>query len=152
MPVADHLPGRFSPVSRALRAADPQSATIESGVHPTYKHLEDRIRLGGLTLGQWTQLMACGLAAYALSTLLPLPGSWSLSVAVTVCGLPAAAAIAFMNTDFDVLGVVRAAFRSRRTPGRFTGGAAGEVHPDPAGRGSDECRSPSAFDPAALWD
>ena len=63
-------------------------------MHPTYKHLEDRIRLCGLTLGQWTQLLTCGLAAYALSTALPLPGSSSLSVAVTVCGLPAAGAVA----------------------------------------------------------
>jgi hypothetical protein len=84
---------------------------LNQPVHPTYRHLEDRIRLGGLRLGQWTQLLVCGLAAYALSRLLPLPGSWSLSVAVTVCGLPAAGAIAFMSADFDVLGWGRAAVR-----------------------------------------
>ena len=71
-------------------------------LHPTYQHLEDRIRLAGLSLLQWAQLFVCALAAFGLSKLLPLPGSWSVSVAVTVCGLPAAAAIAFMQADFDV--------------------------------------------------
>ena len=121
-------------------------------MHPTYKHLEDRIRLGGLTLGQWTQLLACALAAYALSTLLPLPGSWSLSVAVTVCGLPAAGAIAFMSADFDVVGLARAALRWRRCPRRYVACAAGEVRSREAGRPSESRRSLSPFDPEALWD
>ena len=120
-------------------------------MHPTYKHLEDRIRLGGLTLGQWTQLLACGLAAYALSTLLPLPGSWSLSVAVTVCGLPAAGAIAFMSADFDVLGWARAAVRWRRSPTRYVGTAAVDrAGGDAAVVGIS--RSARAFDPESLWD
>src|SRR4051812_12605468 len=71
-------------------------------LHPTYKHLEDRIRLAGLSLWQWAQLFVCAVAAWGFSRVLPLPGSWSLSVAVTLCGLPAAAAIAFMHADFDV--------------------------------------------------
>jgi hypothetical protein len=121
-------------------------------VHPTYKHLEDRIRLGGLTLGQWAQLLGCALAAYALSTLLPLPGSWSLSVAVTVCGLPAAAAIAFMSADFDVVGLARAAVRWRRGPRRYIACAAGEVRSREARRPSESRRSLSPFDPEALWD
>jgi hypothetical protein len=116
-------------------------------MHPTYKHLEDRIRLGGLTLGQWTQLLVCGLAAYALSTLLPLPASWSVSVAVTICGLPAACAIAFMSADFDVLGGVRAAVRWRRAPMVYPGAASGsgERH-----QGTGAERRP--FDAEALWD
>jgi hypothetical protein len=71
-------------------------------LHPTYKHLEDRIRLAGLTLGQWAQLFVCALAGWGLAQALPLPGTWSLSLAMTICGLPAAAAIAFMQADFDV--------------------------------------------------
>jgi hypothetical protein len=121
-------------------------------VHPTYKHLDDRIRLAGLTLGQWTQLLGCALAAYALSTLLPLPGSWSLSVAVTVCGLPAAGAIAFMSADFDVLGLARAAMRWWRGPRRFIACAPGEVRLREAVRASESRRSLSPFDPDALWD
>jgi hypothetical protein len=116
-------------------------------VHPTYKHLEDRIRLGGLTLGQWTQLLACGLAAYALSTLLPLPGSWSLSVAVTVCGLPAAAAVAFMNADFDVVQGVRAAVRWRRGPTLYRAATIGVGERRHAGWDAGV-----PFDAEALWD
>jgi hypothetical protein len=116
-------------------------------VHPTYKHLEDRIRLGGLTLGQWTQLLVCGLAAYALSTLLPLPGSWSLSVAVTVCGLPAAAVIAFMSTDFDVVQGLQAVVRWRRAPMLYRAATSllGE-------RSRESCGASRRFDAEGLWD
>jgi hypothetical protein len=116
-------------------------------MHPTYKHLEDRIRLGGLTLGQWTQLLVCGLAAYALSMLLPLPASWSLSVAVTVCGLPAAGAIAFMSADFDVLGLARAGVRWRPTAKVYRGATSG------IGKRTHAARADSrSFDAEALWD
>lgn len=119
-------------------------------MHPTYKHLEDRIRLGGLTLGQWTQLLVGGLAAYVLSTLLPLPGSWSLSVAVTVCGLPAADAIAFMSADFDVLGWARAAVTWLRSAKRYEGSAlVARAH---AGAGIAISEPGPAFDPESRWD
>jgi hypothetical protein len=117
-------------------------------VHPTYRHLEDRIRLGGLTLGQWSQLVVCGLAAYALSMLLPLPGSWSVSVAVTVCGLPAACAVAFMSADFDVLALVRSAARWRRSPKRYAGTQ------DPRDDAAQVRAGAPAigFDAESLWD
>ena len=90
------------------------------------------------------------LAAYGLSRVLPLPGSWALSAAVTVCGLPAAGAIAFMSADFDVVGLARSAARWRRRPKRFAGcGQAPTPHgpaaaaPRPAGVG---------FDAESLWD
>jgi hypothetical protein len=91
-------------------------------LHPTYKHLEDRIRLAGLSLGQWSQLFCCALAAFGLSKLLPLPGSWSVSVAITMCGLPAAGAVAFMQADFDVRRWVLDALRFRRAPRRYLPG------------------------------
>ena len=120
-------------------------------MHPTYKHLEDRIRLGGLTVGQWTQLLVCGLAAYALSNLLPLPGSWSLSVAVTVCGLPAAGAIAFMSADFDVLGWGRAVVSWQRTHKHFPGAVRIDATAGDAAVVAGSGRA-AAFDPESLWD
>lgn len=96
-------------------------------LHPTYKHLEDRIRLAGLSLGQWAQLFVCALAAWGLAQLLPLPGTWALSAAITVCGLPAAAAIAFMQADFDVRGWLTDALRFQRGPRRFLPGIGSEV-------------------------
>jgi hypothetical protein len=117
-------------------------------VHPTYKHLEDRVRLAGLTLGQWSQLLICGLAAYALATLLPLPSSWSVSVAVTACGLPAASAITFMSADSDVCRWLRAAVRWRRAPRRYLGADAA------AGSPVSQVMAPEsgAFESEALWD
>ena len=120
-------------------------------MHPTYRHLEDRIRLGGLTLGQWSQLVVCGLTAYALSTLLPLPGSWSVSVAVTVCGLPAACAVAFMSADFDVLGLVRSAARWQRSPKRYAG-SDGTAHPRHRATAVTAATPDVGFDVESLWD
>jgi hypothetical protein len=107
--------------------------------------------LGGLTLGQWTQLVVCGLAADALSALLPLPGSWSVSVAVTVCGLPAACAVVFMSADVDVLQLARSALRWKRSPTWYAGAA------DAADPVDDEvCLAVGArgigFDAESLWD
>jgi hypothetical protein len=90
--------------------------------HPTYQHLEDRIRLAGLSLLQWAQLFVCAVAAFGLSKLLPLPGSWAVSAAVTICGLPAAAAIAFMQADFDVRRWLLDAVGFLRGPRRFAPG------------------------------
>ena len=120
---------------------------LNQSVHPTYKHLEDRIRLGGLTVGQWSQLLVCGRAAYALSTLVPLPGSWSLTVAVTICGLPAAGAVAFMNTDFDVVQGVRAAVRWRHAPTLYRAATSGSGERTHAGWDAGR-----PFDAEALWD
>jgi hypothetical protein len=119
-------------------------------VHPTYKHLEDRIRLGGLSLRQWAQLLVCAVAAYSLSRLLPLPGSWSVSIAVTVCGLPAAGAIAFMSADFDVIAWMRVALQWRRAPKCYVGSAVVGAR-DPIGAPAEEPAG-TAFDAEALWD
>jgi hypothetical protein len=129
-------------------------ASAAAMLHPTYQHLEDRIRLAGLSLLQWAQLFACAVAAFGLSKLLPLPGSWSVSVAVTVCGLPAAAAVAFMQADFDVRRWLLDAVGFRREPRRFAPGVA----EDDAGAGQSftsrdpNWTSPERFDLERLWD
>lgn len=127
-------------------------------LHPTYQHLEDRIRLAGLSLLQWAQLFACAVAAFGLSKLLPLPGSWSVSVAVTVCGLPAAAAIAFMQADFDVRRWLLDAVEFRRGPRRFQPGFHESLRPrsEPAlvrGRRTPTASPPpERLDLERLWD
>ena len=122
-------------------------------LHPTYQHLEDRIRLAGLSLLQWAQLFVCAVAAFGLSKLLPFPGSWSVSVAVTVCGLPAAAAIAFMQADFDVPRWLLDAAGFHRAPRRYAPG-----FDDGDGRAAAPVmreggpRAPERFDVEQLWD
>ena len=120
-------------------------------LHPTYQHLEDRIRLAGLSLLQWAQLFVCAVAAFGLSKLLPLPGSWSVSVAVTVCGLPAAAAIAFMQADFDVPRLLLDAIGFRRGPRRFEAGAApSATRVEPAG--GERAELAARVELERLWD
>jgi hypothetical protein len=124
----------------------------------TYKHLQAPVKLGWLSLVQWTQLVVCAAVAYGVSKLLPLPGQWSLSVAITICGAPAAAAMVAMQADFDVVAFSRAAlrwYRRRRhylpgtdpdaTPAGYHLLAPEQVH-DPATSAAAVLR------PDALWD
>ena len=92
-------------------------------LNPTYKHLEEPVKLAGLSYWQWVQLMALIGLAYAISKLLPLPGQWGLSIAITVCGMPAIAAIVAMEVDFDVVGYLRAAIKWLRVRTRHEAGA-----------------------------
>lgn len=82
-------------------------------VHPTYRHLDRRIRLAGLPLGQWVQLLAAAAAAYALAQVLPFGATYDLSVAVTIAGVPVAAALA-AGTATNPLAVLAALARWRR--------------------------------------
>jgi len=94
------------------------SHTQVSAINPTYKYLQAQIKIGAFTLWQWTQLVLCACLAFAIQSVLPLPGSWSLSVAITLAGLPAAAAIGAMSMDFDVLAYTRAWVRWARRRNR----------------------------------
>jgi hypothetical protein len=68
-------------------------------VHPTYRYLERRARIAGLTWRQWLMLCTGGLLTYLLAKLLPLPAPYGLSVALTLAGTPAAIALALAGTD-----------------------------------------------------
>ncbi len=103
-----------------------------SAINPTYKYLQAPIKIAGFTIWQWCQLVLCACLAFAIQSVLPLPGSWSLSIAITLAGLPAAAAIGAMSLDFDVVAYIRAWVRwarrrqrrwapGQRPDGRFTG-------------------------------
>lgn len=148
-------------MSAAAGLTSPPGRRASDGVlHPTYQHLEDRIRLAGPSLLQWAQLFVCAIGAFGLSKLLPLPGSWSLSLAITVCGLPAAAAIAFMQADFDIRRWLLDTVAFRHGPKRFVAGflgadrhAAGRNAPDsrraaPASPGGEPLELEQLWDPA----
>jgi len=128
-------------------------------MNTTYKHLDDPIRLAGLSLMQWAQLLACMLAAYATSKLLPLPGEWALSVSITLCGLPAAAAMVAMSADFDVAAYTLAAIRWYRHRTRYLPGTDPDKLPTgyhvhrPVGTDSDSPDRPGAAALAldSLW-
>lgn len=84
-------------------------------VHPTYRHLERAPRLAGLTWRQWLLLVGAGLATYLTARLLPLPSPYDLSVALTVCGTPAAAGLALAGSDRHLGVDLRTLWRWHRT-------------------------------------
>jgi uncharacterized membrane protein len=125
--------------------------------NPTYKHLDAKLRLGGLRLGQWLQLvLAAGFALVFGLYVSPLPAGPTIALSVFVAGLPVAVSFAAMGLEFSVSGFVRAAWRWTRSPRRYLPGpglvATGYVV-GRAERASDE-HSPvvSASKVAELWD
>jgi hypothetical protein len=96
--------------------------------NPTYKHLDAKMRLGGLRLSQWLQLVvAVGFAALFGVYLSPLPLGPTITLSVFVAGLPVAVSFAAMGLEFSVSGFLRALWRFGRSPRRYLpgGGAAG---------------------------
>ena len=80
-------------------------------LHPAYRHLDRTVRLAGLSLAQWTQLVAAGVVAWALARVLPFGATYDLSIAVTVAGVPVAAAFAAGSGQTSPLATVAAALR-----------------------------------------
>lgn len=95
---------------------DPQTPPL---VHPTYRHLERPVRISGLTLRQWGLLVGAGAVAYVLAQLLPFSGTYDLSVAVTVVGVPVAVMLASADAGVSLPGYLRDAARWRRTARRL---------------------------------
>ena len=92
--------------------------------HPTYKHLEGRLRLGAFTLGQWAQITAAGTAAAVFGAYLsPLPTRVTIFVAILAAGLPVAVSYGAMGQEFSIGQLLTAAWRYWRMPRRYPPGA-----------------------------
>lgn len=98
-------------------------------IHPAYRHLDRRVRLAGLTLAQWSQLVASAATAYALAKVLPFGDTYNVSVAVTLAGVPVAALIAAGTGAVHPLDVLLAIARWRRTAGLYLPGVADDDAP-----------------------
>jgi hypothetical protein len=91
--------------------------------HPTYKHLEARLRLGAFSLDQWAQITAAGIAAALFGGYVsPLPTQATIFVSIVAAGLPVALSYGAMGLEFSVAQFVRAAWRYWRQPRRFLPG------------------------------
>ena len=91
--------------------------------HPTYKHLEARLRLGALTLGQWAQLTAAAVAAAVFGGYLsPFAPQVTIFVAIIAAGLPVAVSYGAMGLEFSVGRYAAAAWRHWRAPHRYLPG------------------------------
>ena len=92
--------------------------------HPTYKHLETRLRLGAFSLAQWAQITTAGVAAAIFGGhLSPFPTQITIFVSLIVAGLPIAVSYGAMGLEFSVTQLVVAAWRYSRQPRRYLPGA-----------------------------
>jgi hypothetical protein len=92
--------------------------------HPTYKHLEARLRIGPFSLGQWAQITTAAAAAAVFGGYVsPLPTQATIFVSVVGAGLPVAISYGAMGLEFSVVQFARAAWRYWRQPRRFLAGA-----------------------------
>jgi hypothetical protein len=125
-------------------------------VNSAYKHLETRLRIGELTLGQWAGIVAGLAVAIAWGMYLsPFPSYVSLFTSVYIGGLPAMAAWLASQADFDLWQHLAAAARWRRRSHVFLAGAGSTatgyvVVPAPA-RAAATAATPD-LDLEALWN
>jgi hypothetical protein len=92
-------------------------------VNPTYKHLDAKMRLGGLRLSQWLQLIVAGGCAVVFGIYLsPLPAGPTITLSLFVAGLPVAVSFAAQGLEFSVSSFLRALWRFGRSPRRYLPG------------------------------
>lgn len=126
--------------------------------HPTYKHLESRLRIGTFTLGQWAQVTAAAVAAALFGGYVsPLPAQVTIFVSVVLAGLPVAISYGAMGMEFSVGAFIRAGWSFWRDPRSFPAGAGTSsvgylLQPDAGAATDDERGGRVTTDGALLWD
>src|SRR3954454_22731615 len=92
--------------------------------HETYKHLEDPLRLSGLTIGQWAGLLGSGLVAIVFGLYLsPLPPGPTSGLSLFVAGLPLALSYAVSGFDMAISQTIAAVDRWARSAKHYLPGA-----------------------------
>jgi hypothetical protein len=125
-------------------------------VNIAYKHLDSKLRIAELTVGQWMGLCAGVLTGIAYAFYLrPFGTTLTLLSAVYVGGLPVCAVFMANLSDFDVWLLVRSCARWRRLdghylpgPGPATAGYRVTVDDDPLSARPGQL---AALDLPALW-
>jgi len=100
------------------------------GEHPrhrrqeTYKHLQDPLRPGGLTLGQWATVALAALAAIVFALYIsPLPPGPTISVSILLAGAPGALSYAAGGFDLSIADSTRAVWLWARGAKHYLPGA-----------------------------
>jgi hypothetical protein len=118
----------------------------------TYKHLEDPLRLNGLTIGQYVALCGTALVAVVFALYVsPLPPGVTMGVSLFVAGLPISLSYAVSGFDVAVSDTIGALYRWARQDKHYLPGA-GETltgyvvaragaEPLPQGRSADDIAS-----------
>src|SRR3954451_1402701 len=92
-------------------------------MNAAFKHLEAKLRFGDLTVGQWAAVVGGLLFGLAFAQYLsPVGGLWGAVLGVYLGAIPASAAFFASLSEFDLAGVIAAALRRRRRPGRYLPG------------------------------
>jgi hypothetical protein len=125
--------------------------------HPTYKHLEAKLRLGSLSLGQWVQITTAGTAAATFGVYVsPLPTTATIFVSIVGAGMPVALSYGAMGLEFSVAAFAAAAWRYWHRPRHYLPGS-GESAPgyvvmdeEPASRSGGPATGLGDREP--LWD
>ena len=90
----------------------------------TYKHLDDPLRPGGLTVGQWATFTGSAVAAIVFGLYIsPLPAGPTISLSLFVAGLPAALSYAAGGFDLSIADSTRAVWRWARGEKHYMPGA-----------------------------
>ncbi|HEY0345017.1 MAG TPA: hypothetical protein VGC59_10235 [Solirubrobacteraceae bacterium] len=98
---------------------DPAAARNE-----TYKHLEDPLRLSGLTVGQYAAMAGTTLVAIVFGLYIsPLPTGVTMGLSLFLAGLPIAVSYAVSGFDVSVTDTIAALCRWAREDKHFLPGA-----------------------------
>jgi hypothetical protein len=125
-----------------------------------YKHLDSKLRIAELTVGQWIGVFfGMGIGVLWGVVVSPFGDYVTLISAIYLGALPAGAAVLAGYTEFDLWLLVRSAVRWRRLDGRFAPGSGGgargyvlrEEDDDERGRGDPRPR-PRELDLQSLWE
>jgi hypothetical protein len=92
-------------------------------MNTSYKHLDSKLRIAELTIGQWvTVLLGIGLAIVWALYVSPLGTTLTIMTSVYVAALPIGAGLSASFTDFDPWLMLRCALAWRRREGRYIPG------------------------------
>lgn len=123
-------------------------------MNATYKHLDAKLRIAELTVGQWLAVLIGVMLAIVVGLYIrPGGAAFTLFISVYLGGVPVAAVFVASMSDFNVWLLLRAAAEWRRRDGRFlpgpgepTSGYRVSVTPE-----SGDGVWPEQFDLHGLW-
>lgn len=128
-------------------------------MNTAYKHLEAKLRVGELTLGQWIGIFVGAITALVWALYVsPFGTSVTIFTACYIGGLPAAAIFLATMSEVDLLLIARSAVRWRRESGRYLAGP-GPTRPGYVVRADARAHDPAGdngkladLDLEALWE